>query len=183
MQSLTSQFYAFLVTILAGVIIGILFDFYRVVRGLVRPRKVFTHLGDLTFWVVSTLVIFFLLLVGNWGEMRFYVFIGILAGIGLYLKCLSRYFIKIFGAAFLIIRKILMLVAKVCSTLWLIIIYPFVIIRNIVVIPIGFLGRTCAGGANWVKKCLNRFIGSPVKGYISRVERRLKDRLIKYLKK
>lgn len=183
MQSLTSQFYAFLVTVLAGVTIGVIFDFYRVIRGLARPRKVFTYLGDLAFWVISTMVIFFLLLVGNWGEIRFYVFIGILAGIGLYLKCLSRYFIKTFALFFLIIKKTLMYIAKTLSMIWFIVTYPFIVIKNIVIIPIGFLGITCARVIRWVKKLLNRFVGAPVKGYICRMERRIKNSLIKYLKK
>lgn len=183
MQPLTSQFYAFLITVLAGIAIGVIFDFYRVIRGLARPRKVFTYLGDLVFWVISTMVIFFLLLVGNWGEIRFYVFVGILTGIGLYLRCLSRYFIKTFGLLFFIVRKALMFIAKVLSMAWLVITYPFIVIGNIVIIPIGFLGNTCARGTRWVSKLLNRFIGAPVKGYISQVERRIKNRLIKYLKK
>lgn len=183
MQSLTSQFYAFLVTILAGVTIGIIFDFYRVIRGLARPKKVFTNLGDLAFWVISTMVIFFLLLVGNWGEIRFYVFVGILAGIGLYLRCLSRYFVRTFGLFFLVIRKTMALIAKALSVVWFIITYPIIVIRNIVIIPIGFLGTTCSRGTRWVSRWLNRFIGAPVKGYISQLERGIKNRLIKYLKK
>lgn len=183
MQSLTSQFNAFLVTVLAGATIGVLFDFYRVIRGLARPKKVLTYLGDLTFWIISTLVIFFLLLVGNWGEIRFYVFVGILAGVYLYLKCLSRYIIKTFAMFFFIIRKTIMYIIKAVSVLWFIITYPFAVIRNIVIIPIGFLGNACTLGTSWVNKGLNRFIGTPVKNYISRVKRRIKDRLIKYLKK
>lgn len=183
MPSLTSQFYAFLITILAGVTIGILFDFYRVTRGLVRPRKVFTNLGDLAFWAIATLVVFFLLLVGNWGEIRFYVLIGVLAGISLYLKCLSTFFIKTFNIIFMIIKKMLMFIFKVFSVVWFVIMYPFIIVRNIVVIPIGFMGTTCARGTRWARSGFNRYVGTPAKGYVSRVERGLKNRLIKYLKK
>lgn len=174
MQSLNSQFYAFLVTILAGITIGILFDFYRVIRGMVRPKKVFTYLGDLTFWVISTLVVFFMLLIGNWGELRFYVWVGVLVGITVYLRYLSRYMLKVFGFLIYIINKTVAFFLKVLGIMWMIISYPFIIIRNIVIIPVGFLGTTCFRGFRWINRLADRAIFSPVKIKLSAVKTRIK---------
>ncbi|HBS59709.1 MAG TPA: spore cortex biosynthesis protein YabQ, partial [Firmicutes bacterium] len=55
----------FLMTIFCGLLIGGLFDGYRVVRGILTPKTLFTGIGDLIFWVVSTLVVFATLLLTN----------------------------------------------------------------------------------------------------------------------
>lgn len=89
----------FLMTIFCGLLMGVLFDGYRVVRGILTPRTIFTDIGDLMFWGVSTLVVFATLLVTNWGEVRLYVFLGLAIGIFVYLKLCSRTIIRILISA------------------------------------------------------------------------------------
>lgn len=81
----------FLTTVFCGLIIGFLFDGYRVLRGIFHPTSFITGVGDLVFWVLSTLVVFISLLLTNWGEVRLYVFIGLAIGLSLYIKLLSRF--------------------------------------------------------------------------------------------
>lgn len=80
----------FLMTVFCGLIMGFLFDVYRVLRGKINPKTLFADLGDLFFWVVTTLMVFALLLLVNWGEVRLYVFLGLLIGLFSYFKLLSR---------------------------------------------------------------------------------------------
>lgn len=89
MMSLAGQTYAFLMTILAGSIVGLLFDVYRVLRSAFRPKQIATALADLLFWIVVTPTVFALLLAGNWGELRAYVLIGLGLGLLLYFQTLS----------------------------------------------------------------------------------------------
>lgn len=89
MMSLAGQTYAFLMTILAGAIVGLLFDVYRVFRSTFRPKQFATALTDLLYWIVVTPTVFALLLAGNWGELRFYVLIGLAVGLLLYFQALS----------------------------------------------------------------------------------------------
>jgi spore cortex biosynthesis protein YabQ len=84
------QIESFLITVFCGVIIGFLFDGYRVLRGILNPQSFLTDVGDLIFWAVSTLVVFATLLMTNWGEVRLYVFIGLAIGLTVYIKLLSR---------------------------------------------------------------------------------------------
>jgi len=78
------QFYALFVTILSGVGLGLLFDLLRAVRGFLRPGPVLAALGDLAYWVAATAMLGAGLFLGNWGEYRFYVLVGLLGGLGLY---------------------------------------------------------------------------------------------------
>ena len=73
-----------------GVLLGLLFDFYRVLRGIYKPRRVVTAAGDLVYWLFATVITGGALLYSNWGEMRLYVVLALLAGAGGYFKFFSR---------------------------------------------------------------------------------------------
>lgn len=93
MSSLAGQTYAFLMTIFAGGIIGLLFDVYRVIRSVFQPRQLGTAVWDLVFWIMVTPVLFATLLASNWGELRFYVAIGVGLGLLLYFQAMSPWVI------------------------------------------------------------------------------------------
>jgi len=92
--SLETQFAVFLLSIVIGTGAAFLFDFYRVARLSLRLGRWGTGVGDLLAWMVLTVVVFGLLLPANWGEVRWYVLLGLGAGALLYHRSLSR-----FGAA------------------------------------------------------------------------------------
>lgn len=84
------QLYAFGMTIVAGVAAGVTFDLYRLLRRGLRPKGAAAWLADLLFWLVLAPVVFSLLLLANWGELRFYVLLGLTAGAALYFGLLSE---------------------------------------------------------------------------------------------
>ena len=96
------QAQTFTFTLLTGAFLGILFDFYRVVRSVLRPRGAVTALGDLLYWLVATAVVLLSLLMCNWLELRLYVFLGLVSGALAYYRMLSRYMmyllIRVLGA-------------------------------------------------------------------------------------
>lgn len=89
-EPVTVQATVFFLTVAIGLLLGLLFDVYRVARGRLQPGPAATFLGDLLFWCVATAVTFALLIVGNWGELRLYVWVGFLLGAFGYRLCLSR---------------------------------------------------------------------------------------------
>ncbi len=89
MDTLAGQIYGFAATIAAGLTLGLLFDLYRLWRRATRPEKAATALSDLLFWVVATPVTYVYLLMGNWAELRFYVFLGLFLGLFLYFTVFS----------------------------------------------------------------------------------------------
>lgn len=80
MEPLLNQFLSFGVTVCGGILMGICFDVYRVMRSRIKPGPVATSLGDIIYWVVVTGLVFAILLATNWGEFRFYVLVGFLMG-------------------------------------------------------------------------------------------------------
>lgn len=97
------QVTAFAATIVTGAFLGIIFDFYRVLSRSLRLRPVFTSVSDLLFWGVATIIIFITLLASNWGEVRMYVFIGLISGALLYFRLMSGLVTKGLYRIFLLI--------------------------------------------------------------------------------
>lgn len=89
--SLAGQMYAFVMTVAAGASVGLLFDVYRVVRSALCPKRWVSVLCDAVYWLVVTPVVFLLLLVANWADLRYYVVIGMGLGLFAYFQLASAY--------------------------------------------------------------------------------------------
>lgn len=119
-----NQAYLFLIFVLNGFIIGLLFDFFRILRKSFKTADILTYCQDILFWILTGLLTLYFIFVFNNGEIRIYIFLGILIGIILYMLLLSKYIILI---NVYILNKI-----KMCIKLILkIIVIPFKFIFNI----------------------------------------------------
>lgn len=130
---------------LLGIIVGLSFDLYRILRGLMNPGKIATILGDIIFWILVTIIVFGGLIVKNWGSVRGYVFLGILIGFGVYKKIFSSIFVFWFLKG---IRSAQYLLVKI---------FEFVIT------PFLFLGKKIVPGIKKVVNVVKRVISIPVK--------------------
>ena len=79
---------------IAGIITGILFDIYRIFRGM-NKIKVITIIEDLLFWSLSSLIIFTFLLYMNYAFLTLYVYVFMVISLGIYLRFFSRFFYSI----------------------------------------------------------------------------------------
>lgn len=130
-----SQLHTFIITIATGILLGVLFDCYRVLRGTFKPRVVMTWVADLLYWLIATVVVFLALIVSNWGELRFYVFLGIISGVVLYYRLLSLYAIRLFSAIIKLVKWIITVLKKML----MFIIKPIVFCITIVCWPFRFI--------------------------------------------
>jgi len=83
--------------VVIGIVVGVVFDFYRVLRGQTKPKKLITNIFDLLFAVMVTIIIFIALIYSNGGVIRVYVFLGIILGQIIYYWLFSRYIIILFS--------------------------------------------------------------------------------------
>ena len=99
------QLLSFSIFIIVGIIISMIFDTFRVLRKVKKTTDIITYFEDALFWIITVFIILNSIFIFNNGELRFYIFIGIMIGSILYLIFISKYFIK-FGVNFLkIINK------------------------------------------------------------------------------
>ena len=90
MQQLFSIF-SFIIT---GIIIGILFDFFRILRKSFETTNFVIYLQDILFWILTGIITLFSIFQFNYGEIRAYVFLGILFGFIIYMLTISKHIIK-----------------------------------------------------------------------------------------
>jgi spore cortex biosynthesis protein YabQ len=127
MESLGTQLYAFGIVLLAGITLGLFFDLFRVIRGLLRPGVISTPILDLLFWALITPVLVLYLILANWGELRGYVIIGLLLGLFFYRLLLSGLVISLLLWLVRVIGGILNLV--VSFVVWLVS-FPILLVQE-----------------------------------------------------
>ena len=107
-----NQAFLFLVFTLTGVIIGVLFDFFRILRRTIKTSNIITYIEDVLFWILTGLLILYNIWYFNNGEIRIFMFLGIIMGVLIYMSTLSNILIKIFTKILQAIIKILELPFK-----------------------------------------------------------------------
>ena len=91
----TNQASLFLIFIANGLLIGILFDFFRILRRVFQTSNLLTYIEDFLFWVLTGAIILYFIFIFNNGEIRLYMFLAIGIGVIIYMLLLSTHFIKI----------------------------------------------------------------------------------------
>ena len=119
----TNQAYLFLIFVLNGLLIGFIFDIFRILRISFKTKDFVTYIQDILFWLITGAIVLYSIFVFNNGEIRFYMFLGMAIGVILYILLFSKYIIK-FNVQLINIIKI--------------IIHKFL---NIILVPITFIKK------------------------------------------
>ncbi|MBO8169787.1 MAG: spore cortex biosynthesis protein YabQ [Thermoanaerobacteraceae bacterium] len=124
MIPVVQQFYYFFWTAVIGIAIAFCFDFYRALRWLLKPSRIVTHLCDFFVWIIVTVIAYYGLLAVNWGEVRFYVLLGMGVGAYCYYRFFSRYILRkwhqlfrLTGKVFRVTKRILMVPVRLAKKL------------------------------------------------------------------
>lgn len=114
----------FIIFTMNGILIGFLFDIFRILRKSFRTNDFMTYIEDIIFWVLTGIIILFSMCKYCDGELRGFTIIGIGIGVIIYLLTVSKYIIKI---SVFIIKILKSIIKKIINM----IVYPFKIILNI----------------------------------------------------
>lgn len=107
-----NQAYLFIVFSLTGVIIGLLFDFFRILRRSFKTSNIITYFEDVLFWILTGVLILYNIWYFNNGEIRIYMFLGIIMGGLIYMLTLSNIIISLLSKILILIVKVLELPFK-----------------------------------------------------------------------
>ena len=102
-----NQLINMLLFILTGIVIGVLFDIFRIIRRSFKTPDFLTYKEDILFWLMAGIILLFTIFTFNNGEIRLYIFVSLLFGLTIYLLTLSKFFIKINVKIIGIIKKII----------------------------------------------------------------------------
>jgi spore cortex biosynthesis protein YabQ len=115
--SMPQQVNLFVFSLLSGILIGVLFDIYRTIRGFESLNKLISAIEDVLFWILTGIIIFIFMMYTSYAYMSFNVFVYIGIGLFLYLKAISRFFVKT-------LHNLLVFVFKVIRVAFYVITYP-----------------------------------------------------------
>ena len=136
--SLHAQAQLFLLTILLGGGMGLVYDGLRVFRHALPHKSFWVQLEDGLFWLIAVFLVFGVMLHANSGEIRFFSIFGLFGGMGLYFLTLSRLVIAVSDRIIWLVKYIIGLFLRILSTpfrlVWLLIRKPLQKIR-------GFCGK------------------------------------------
>lgn len=101
------QLFNLFVFTITGIVIGIVFDVFRITRKSFKTPDYITYIEDIVFWILTGFILLFTIFTFNNGEIRIYIFAGIILGLIIYLLTLSKYFIKISVSVLVFVKKLI----------------------------------------------------------------------------
>lgn len=132
---ITNQAYLFLIFTVNGIIIGLLFDFFRILRKTMKTKDIVTYIEDFIFWILTGTIILYSIFTFNNGEIRFYMFFAILLGAITYLLFVSKYVIKINVTIITFLKKVILKIVYFVSIPFLFIVK---ILKKLLMKPVLF---------------------------------------------
>lgn len=136
---LENELVVFFIYVISGMAISIFFDIFRVLRKTIRTSNIVTYLEDAIFWIVVGIFLIWEIFTVSYGELRSYIFIGLLIGFAFYMLTLSKHFININVKILNKIKRIVLAIINVIKNIFQFIVK---IIRPILIVlkkPICFL--------------------------------------------
>lgn len=104
---ITVQSIEFLYSLALGVMLGVLYDIFRVVRSFSPKKQIIVAIFDILFWIIALISLLAFVLTVSGGAMRWYVLFGVFGGGFLYMASLSVIMYKTLRTSVLISKKLL----------------------------------------------------------------------------
>lgn len=139
-MTLSTQFYTMLAMIGMGSIFGASLDTYQRFLKRGHRKPLFVFLNDILFWVLQGFIIFYVLFLVNYGEIRFYLLLALLCGFAAYQALIKRIYLYMLERIIRFVKATISFIKR----LFIILIYRP--IKGIVLLLISvllFFGRVC----------------------------------------
>lgn len=131
----SSELWVFLWTICGGIILGFVFDIFRIKRRIIKTGIILITIEDLLYWIFVAFIFFFTVYIFNDGQIRGYTIAGCLLGAVFYFSALSPLVLK---AAVTVIDGVIRGVRFLIK----VILFPFRLIIKLLKPPLNMLKRS-----------------------------------------
>lgn len=105
------QLELFVYSLIFGVLLGVLYDVFRIFRLIFFKNKVAVIFQDILFWIIAGFSAFLFFLATNFGHIRIYMLLGMLIGALVYYLTIGR-------LVFLLVKSVCDTVKKIISFIW-----------------------------------------------------------------
>lgn len=92
---MTSPMYILVAFFISGLLIGVLFDIFRVSRKAFKIPNILVYIEDVLFWILTGAITLFTIFTFTDGQIRLYMILIMILGTFIYLITISKYFIII----------------------------------------------------------------------------------------
>lgn len=103
---------AFLYSLLPGVLIGVIYGLFKLLRTVFNFSNVMTFAADVAFMIISAVLIYLYILAFLSGYVRLYLLPGILAGFLAYRLTLGKLLCKVYRPFFMLLKRLFSAVSK-----------------------------------------------------------------------
>ncbi|MGE5628198.1 MAG: spore cortex biosynthesis protein YabQ [Solirubrobacterales bacterium] len=94
--SISQQAMLVLLCFISGMATGVLFDLYRLFRGIQEPNRLITLIQDILFWIFTSLLVFIFLSINDYAYIGLYSYLCMALGLVFYFLFLSKFNIAVF---------------------------------------------------------------------------------------
>lgn len=101
---LTNEVIIFLKSIIFGMGIGLILDFFRILRKTIKHNDLLVIIQDCLFSILAFLYIFIILYLINDGQIRLYILLGMILSNIIYFLVISRYILDVFSSILSILK-------------------------------------------------------------------------------
>ena len=168
---LKEQLYAFLISMVCGVLSAIVYDVFRAKRRALRTKSLIVGIEDLLFWIAAAIAIFLTILYANNGLTRGFVFLGIVLGAVLYGVFLSK-------AVLLLMYRLFKMIACVIKLAFKILFWPVKQICIILTYPLKLIYRLLRKIVRYLLSVVKRWMAklSPIRAIKRKIARKVRKR-------
>ncbi|KEF36425.1 spore cortex biosynthesis protein YabQ [Schinkia azotoformans MEV2011] len=193
-MSLTIQLNTMIAMVIMGAWLGAALDTYG--RFLKRPKRAtwFLFINDILFWMVQALLFFYVLLLVNEGQLRFYIILAILCGYAAYQSLFKNIYLKVLE---LLIKSSIWTYRFVYRLIIILVVQPIKWLIQLLIVLILFIGNVLwkilkltflivYTPIKWIFQVLWRFVPQKVKIFfisMAGILVRKKNTIVKWWKK
>ncbi len=107
MVTINQQAFLFLTCVQTGIMMGMFYDLIRIFRKIINHPNWLVQVEDLLYWITCGGFAFTIIYWENYGQIRSFVFLGIVIGISLYFSTVSILFMKIATKVIKVMKKVM----------------------------------------------------------------------------
>ena len=116
---MNNQIYIIIIAFfISGLVIGIVFDIFRITRKTFKIPNIITYIEDILFWILTGSITLFTIFKYTDGQIRLYMILILIMGVFAYFIVLSKFFIMINTKILEFIKFVLRTIAKPFTILW-----------------------------------------------------------------
>ena len=114
--SLNNQAILFFNTIVVGLVLGLIYDAFRIFRDTFKHTFLMIQAEDVLYWIIVIFTMFFFMLHENYGEIRFFSICGAFLGMILYFLTISHIVMGVMINLIKLIKYIILLFLRIVFT-------------------------------------------------------------------